>query len=208
MAKSAELEIRQLGTERLAVPIVGISPLIMHRWSEKARLELAGGTKEKRPDVKDTPEQEYEAAFHRLKDGRPGMPAIAFKAATVASARVFGKSVPMTMLRQAVFFHGEAGQDNQMLVPIVGEPYLREDVVRVGNGKASPRYRPCFPEWSATLEIVYIQSLLSRSSVVSLIEAGGMTCGVGEWRPQRNGDMGQYVIDQTRDIEVLSGGDQ
>jgi hypothetical protein len=89
-----------------------------------------------------------------------------------------------------------------MMVRIEGEPIQREDVVRVGNGGTDLRYRPQFTEWSTTLEVTYVKSMLTRESVLSLIEAGGLGVGVGEWRPEKRGDMGTFIIDQTREVEV------
>jgi hypothetical protein len=109
----------------------------------------------------------------------------------------------MTGLRQFLFFRGEPGADGQQMVPIEGEPRIREDPVPVGRSGTDLRYRPEFSEWWATLEVIYVTSALTRESVVSLIDAGGMGVGVGEWRPEKNGDFGTYTIDLSRDIEVL-----
>ena len=54
------------------------------------------------------------------------------------------------------------------------------------------------------LEVTYVQSILTRgSAVLSLIEAGGLGVGVGEWRPEKGGDFGTYAIDPTRKVEVI-----
>jgi hypothetical protein len=110
----------------------------------------------------------------------------------------------MTELRQSMFFRGEIGKsDNQQMFPIHGEPVMREDVVRVNRGGTDLRYRPEFAEWSSELTIIYVKSMLTRDSVVSLVDAGGLGVGVGEWRPEKSGDFGTYKVDPTRDVEVL-----
>jgi len=58
--------------------------------------------------------------------------------------------------------------------------------------------------WAAALKVTYVTSALTRGSVLSLIDAGGMGVGVGEWRPERNGDFGTYRVDPDREIEVIS----
>ena len=73
-------------------------------------------------------------------------------------------------------------------------------MVRVGMG-TDLRFRGEFPEWTAVLDVTYVTTALSRASVVSLIDAGGMGVGVGEWRPEKDGLNGTYTIDTTRDIE-------
>lgn len=199
-----QIEIERIAVETISVPIIGTSPLLMHRFSEKAKRQMLDNMQgRKTPKQVKDPEAEYEAAFYRLKDGRYGMPAIAFKAASIGACRFYGKSVTMASTRQYMFFHGEVGEDGQQLVAIDGEPHMREDVVTVGQSGHDLRYRPEFPEWSTTLSVTYVTSALARGSVLSLIDAGGMGVGVGEWRPEKKGDFGTYRIDPSRDVEVV-----
>jgi hypothetical protein len=199
----AQVSISRIEAETLIVPIVGTAPLIVHKFSEKAKKQMLDAMQgRKSPKQPKDPEAEYQAAFYRTKDGY-GFPAVAFKAATVSAARFYGKDVTMTALRQFLFFKGVLSPaDDQPLFEIVGEPRMREDVVTVGMKGTDLRYRPEFPEWSTTLEVTYVKSMLTRESVLSLIDASGLGVGVGEWRPEKKGDFGTYAIDQTRDVEV------
>ena len=204
------IEISKIASETMIVPIRGTSPLIVHNFSEKSKrmmLEAQQGKKSVK-QIRD-PQAEYDAAFYRIatEDGPDeyGFPVTAFKAATVGAARFYGKSVKMTELRQFVFMHGLLTKaDPQQLVKIHGEPQMREDVVRLGgmSRSADLRYRPEFRDWTAELKVTYVTSNLSRDSVLSLIDAGGLGIGVGEWRPEKRGEFGCYEIDQSRDIEI------
>lgn len=202
---SDKVEISQIDSETLSVPIVGTMPLIVHNFSDKAKKQMLDAQQgRKSPKETRDPQAEYEAAFYRTKDGY-GFPVTAFKAATVNAARFYGKDVKMTELRQFLFMHGEMSeQDQQALVAIYGEPRMREDVVRLGGPSRSAdlRYRPEFPDWSATLAVTYVKSCLSRESVLSLVDAGGLGIGIGEWRPEKRGEFGTFKIDQTQDVEV------
>lgn len=204
---SDRIEITQIASETLSVPIVGTMPLIVHNFSEKSKRQMLDAQQgRKTPKVSRDPQAEYEAAFYRTKDGY-GFPVTAFKAATVGAARFYGKDVKMTELRQFLFMHGEiSDNDPQALVPIYGEPRMREDIVRLGgmSRSADLRYRPEFPEWSTVLTVTYVTSSLSRSSVLSLIDAGGLGIGIGEWRPEKRGEFGTYKIDQTKEVEVIN----
>jgi hypothetical protein len=199
-----QVQIDRIAAETIAVPIIGTTPLIVHRFSEKAKRQMLDAMQgRKTPKQPKDPDAEYEAAFYRLEDGTPGFPAAGFKLATVGGARFYGKEVTMAALKQFVFVKGEVGNDGRALVRIDGEPNMREDVVRLSRSGTDLRYRPEFRDWSTTLVVTYVTSALTRGSVLSLIDAGGMGVGVGEWRPERDGDFGTYAIDQTRDIEVL-----
>lgn len=204
---TAAVEINRIAAETLEVPIIGTTPLIMHRFSEKAKRQMLDATQgRKAPKTPKDPEAEFESAFYRLEDGdRYGFPVIAFKAATVGGARFYGKDVTMTSLRQSIFMRGEPGEDGLSLTEIIGHAEMREDVVRVGQGGTDLRYRPMFREWRAVLTVTYVTSMLTRGSLLSLIDAGGMGVGVGEWRPEKKGDFGCFQVDPDRAVEVVNG---
>jgi hypothetical protein len=198
--------ISELQAERIRVPLLGTAPLIVHKFSEKAKRQMLDAQQgRKSPKVNKDPQADYEASFYRTDSDGYGFPVIAFKAATVGAARFYDKSVTMTALRQSMFFDGELSKvEGQKLATIHGEPHMREDVVRLNKmGSTDLRYRPEFIEWSTEVDVVYVTSQLDRGSVLSLINAGGMGVGVGEWRPERSGDFGTYMVDPGRDIEVL-----
>ena len=189
------IELDRIELHTLSLDVEGITPLITHRWSEKAKKEMrdkqAGVTKKKK-EPKD-PQAEYESAFYRLPDGEAGMPATAFKAATVGGARNF-ESVSMVQVKQGIFV---IGIGPEQLVEIVGEPEFTEMPVRIAMGTADLRYRPLFWPWAAHLDIQYNPVVLSANSVVALVDAGGIG-GVGEWRPSapksHTGSYGMYRV--------------
>lgn len=206
------LQISRIAAETIQVPIVGTSPLIMHNWSEKARrimLETQQG--KKTPKEPRNPEADYTAAFYRIasEQGQPeryGMPVTAFKQCTVSAARFYGKSVTMTALQQCLFFRGVmTPSDRQELIEVFGEPEMREDMVGVGVSGTDLRYRPVFNEWTSVLTVTYVKSMVDRGSVLSLIDAGGMGVGVGDWRPEKRGTFGCYTIDTAQEVTVLNG---
>ena len=196
------IQIQSIQAERMLVPIVGTSPLIVHKFSEKAKRQMLDAQQGKKaPKVARDPEGDYLSSMYRTPDGY-GFPAVAFKSATVSAARLYAKSVKMTHLRASLFVKGELHPefDAQQLVPIVGEPRMREDVVRLGISGTDLRYRAEFTEWSAVLDVTYVPAMLDQASILSLIQTGGMTIGVGEWRPERDGDFGTYQIDPAREV--------
>lgn len=202
----AQVAISRIGTETIRVPLIGTAPLIVHKFGEKAKrqmLDAMQGTKS--PKEPKNPEAEYEAALYRHDDGGYGFPVIAFKAASVSACRFFGKAMPMTLARQCIFMDAEfSKRDGVKLARIDGTPHMREDVARVSNGGTDLRYRPEFTEWATSIDVTFVKSMLTRESVLSLIDAGGLAVGVGEWRPERKGDFGTFMIDTTKDVEVIS----
>lgn len=204
---SDTIKVKRLGTETILVPLRGTAPLIVHKFSEKAKrqmLDTMQGRKSPR-EVRD-PDADYTSALYRMDDEGYGFPVVGLKAATVSAARFYGSDVTMTMLRQALFFRGEFSKvEGQQMARIHSEPWMREDVVRVGRGGTDLRYRPQFDDWTTSVEVTYIKSLLTRDSVLSLVEAGGLGVGIGEWRPEKSGGFGTFQIDETREVQVIDG---
>jgi hypothetical protein len=201
----APLRLQRLEMLRFTIPVVGVTPLITHKWSEKSKqmmLDKGGSAQAKTIRPKRDPEQTYQDARYRLEEPRTdgltdGVPAVAFKAAIASAARAF-TGVTMQNLKQFVYVEGEPPD---MLVPIVGKPQMREDTVRVGSGQnkaADITWRPMFWPWSAELTIRWPSAVLDLESMVSLVEAAGLG-GVGEWRPTSpkalTGTYGQFRID-------------
>jgi hypothetical protein len=64
------VHISKIDTEHLFVPIVGTSPLIVSRFSEKAKRQMLDAQQgRKSPKERRDPEADYQAAFYRTKDG-------------------------------------------------------------------------------------------------------------------------------------------
>lgn len=194
---NATINLTRIRREVAEIEIRGTAPLIVHRWSEKARrMMLDAQQGKKNPKQARNPIEDFETSMYRFEDGGHGFPIMAFKSATVkGGARLFGKAVKMTELRQlCTFLPDGLGTDGTQLARIVGdEPIMREDMVRVGMGTADIRYRAEYREWGAVLRIEYVPSVIDLSSVVALVDAGG-TNGVGEWRPEKSGSYGTFEV--------------
>lgn len=193
---STAITLERIKREIVEIPIKGTAPLIVHRWSEKAKeMMLNSQQGKKTPKQHKDPESDYLASMYLMEDGSHGFPVMGFKSATVkGGARVFGKAVRMTELRQVFTFIADGVCiDGTQLTRIAGEPVMREDMVRVGMGTADIRYRAEYRDWSALLRVEYVPSVIDIQSVVALVDAGG-TNGVGEWRPEKSGSYGTYEV--------------
>lgn len=191
----APLTLARLQRNRVIIPIEGQTPLIPHRWSEKARrlmLDKQQGKAVAKKKPK-SPEQEAHEATYWFSDGRPGMPATAFKSAIADAARHFD-GLAIVMVKQSVFVLGE-GPDQ--LVAVDGDLLMREDMPRNANGVADLRYRNQVFPWRADLEIEYVTSSLTVGALVALVDAAGLG-GVGDWRPSsprsKSGTYGRWQV--------------
>jgi len=187
--KEVSVELKPINIQHAELKLVGDSPLIVHAWSAKAKKEMLDKQMKKAKNAKEAkdPERDYEESFYRLPNGRPGFPTIGFKQAAVSAGGRFSDGLKMTELRGSFFIEGELSE-------IIGEPRMREDMVRVGMGTADIRYRPEFPEWSTVLNIKYNADAISLEQIVNLFNLAGFGVGVGEWRPEKDGQYGMFHV--------------
>ena len=206
------IEIRPIELETVSLKIVGDTPLIIHSWSEKAKREILEKqmkvTKTKGRDAKnpvedfirsmywltDMPTDMSEEGFEKaIKDGaRFGFPVTAFKQAAISASYRMGWSKDKMSLRGVFFIEGD---ENQMIEIHSDTPIMREDMVRVGMGTADIRYRGEFRNWWAIMKVTYNKNgQYSLEQIINIINAGGYVCGVGEWRPERDGQYGMFHI--------------
>lgn len=186
------VRLKEISVREYEIEIVGMSPLIQHRWSEKALTmirEKQQGKKTKARDVRE-PELEAEAATYRTEDGKYAVPAMALKAAIITAAHK-DIGIEKTLVRKALFIDCPA----DMMLPMeCSAPHVREDAVRVGQGSADLRYRPQFDQWSVKFCVHVDTDLLQPADVYNLIDRAGFGVGICEWRPEKGGEFGRFRV--------------
>lgn len=194
--KAKSVEIKEFDIKQVVIPIRGISPLIMNKFSNKAQQEILdkqlGKAKNKKHGVKD-PNADYENAKHISPQGWEGFPASGFKAAMTRAAKIIG----MVMKDTQTAFFVQADDEETQLVRIYGDSRMRQDMVRVGMGSADVRFRPEYVKWEANLTIEFNQGVLSLDQIYQLVKAAGYSCGVGEMRPEKGKfNYGRFALTQ------------
>ena len=206
------IEIRPIEIKKVTIRIVGDTPLIMHAWSEKAKrmmleaqMGIAKGKKKEAknpvddfirsmywltPMPEDGTMESFEEAI--VNGARFGFPVTAFKQAAISAAYRMGWAKDKMSMRGAFFIDSD---ENGMIEIHSDTPEMREDMVKVGMGTADIRYRGEFKNWYADLTISYnANGQYSLENIVNIINAGGYVCGVGEWRPERDGQYGMFHV--------------
>lgn len=161
-----------------------------------------------------------EAVSEALKTARFGFPVTGIKQAAIVGAYQLGWTPNKTSLRGAFYIDPEVrgyyAGDLQIdfdrkgisVVPNVykpmdlveiksDRPVMREDMVRLsGQGNtADIRYRGEFDNWYADLTVTYnVNGRYSLDQIINIINAGGFACGIGEWRPEKDGQFGMYHV--------------
>ena len=188
----------ELDLKTIKIKVEGTSPLIVHKFSEKSKkqmLDKMQGRASKGKEARD-PAADYEGAMHRLPDGRPGFPLLGYKACAVTACTSLNKEITKVLARQAFHIqpHPLGGDLYPVEFPDDCPPVMREDTVKVGMGTTDLRYRPEFKRWGAELVIQYNARAISLEQMINLLNLGGFAVGVGEHRPERDGDKGRFQV--------------
>lgn len=213
------IEIPKLNLQTTVIHIVGDTPLIVHKWSEKAKKEIrdkqmkkATTKKEAKDPVSDfidtiywldketAPKENTQEAFiEAIQNGaRVGFPATGFKEAAIMGAYRSGADIKTTVARAAMIIPSEFIEIKGNGGPLTLEDIeMREDMVKVGgiSKVADIRYRAAFTNWSADIPVRINVNVLSMEQVFSLFQLGGFACGVGEWRNEKRGIFGAFHIE-------------
>lgn len=189
------IKIPSLDQRVFSIQVVGITPLIMHKFSDEGRTAIEERQQKKAKTAKAArnPEQEVKNCFYLMPGSGPamsktakyGFPASGFKKAAVSACR-FVDGFSMVMANMAFHVLEDAGG---FVALETNAPVARTDTVRIGGiGKTLDlRYRPEFTEWKCTLRIRYNAAHTSAEQIVNLFHHAGFHVGVGEMRPEKGG---------------------
>lgn len=216
------VEIKPLETETFRVKIIGDTPLIVHNWDEKNKrmmLEAQMGKPKSKSKPKRNPVDDFINSLVWLShkpectaEDDPDDCMRAFEEACAAGA-TFGfpatglKKAACTGTMRAGFVKNKVGLKGAMYIePNVGEyliihsdepPTMREDTVKIGGiTKTSDlRYRAEFKNWWMEFNVKITTCFgFTIGDIVNAINIGGMVCGIGEWRVERDGQFGMYHV--------------
>jgi hypothetical protein len=193
MAKNIVIQAPNFQTVQLKV--TGLTPLIQNKMKETVIQEMADVRAGKKTKVNAArtaidPQKEFIKSAYQQDDGGFGFPASAFKQCAVRAGKGIG--LAMTDAR-TLFFVLPNAPDGECVALKSKKPVMRQDPVNVKTGK-DLRFRPEFRDWSANLDIRFDADRITIDQIANLLNHGGQTVGVGEWRPEKNGTFGTFHV--------------
>lgn len=196
--KSVELEVLRVDHGQIEFMVLGTTPLILNRMSEKVLRELLmpKGRKnaaEKASSLKHDPMAEFRASpYTDLDDNAPTYLqhlASAFKGA-IKSAALDLPGSNKSQIGRLTWVNGER-------IGIYGIPQIMLSVVRSADMNKTPdvRSRAIVPKWCARVSVSFVRPNLKEQAVANLLASAGLTQGVGDWRPGKgSGTFGQFEL--------------
>lgn len=207
------IQIERLQRTNFKVFLIGETPLIVHAWSQKAKLELLKKHMQQITvrEAKD-PEDHFLRSIYRMEDGQYGFPVVAVKEAMATAASDL-EGVFKTQIYRNIFVTGKRGFQVAAFADLKtpmelaelfspNAPTIREDMVRLSGMQRTPdlRYRAEFWPWAMRLTIGYIDNFISAESILNLLHHAGFRVGLAEWRQEKGGNNGAFHVAEQQEI--------
>lgn len=192
--------------KNFSVWIIGDTPLITHAWSEKAKREMLAKQVKAPKAGKDArdPQTDFVNSLYEMGDGTYGFPAMGVKNCILSAAHK-DKGIAKTAVLSALWINAQMVRTRPALagaicdMPLLriygGNPEMREDMVKIGQGlnkTATLSYRGQFTVWAFKVTGRFNDSILNTEQLAFLIDECGLSCGLGEWRNERKGMFGAF----------------
>jgi hypothetical protein len=188
--------------------LVGSTPLVMCKFSQKARNQIietqkagsqAKGKKVRAPKDFD---EVYAGAMHIAEEGWIGMPAGAFRNGMVDACRTVGYKMVHAKLAAFVLCDGYEKDDETPLVRVYGDPKRHTTYARNDNGSVDIRVRPMWKKWHMIVRVRYDLDMFSHSDIINLMMRVGQQVGIGEGRPfsKNSAGMGWGLFDIAEEV--------
>lgn len=196
--KETEIDVLKVDHGRLDFCVLGTTPIILNRMSEKVLHELLmpKGKKtaaEKASSLKHNPIAEFKASAYFDPDSNG--PTLlqhlssAFKGA-LKSAALDLPGANKSQIGRLTWVNGER-------VSIYGIPEIFLSVTRSADMNRTPdvRTRCIVPQWACRVSVSFVRPMLREQAVANLLASAGITQGVGDWRPGKgSGTYGQFEL--------------
>ena len=192
-ASNVKIVINPPNFQQVKLKVTGLTPLIQNKMKEsilKDMEDVRTGKAKKSTRKAVDPKKEYLKSSYIQDDGSFGFPASAFKQCAVRAGKGLGLAMTDT---RTLFFVLPNAPDGECVSIKSNKPILRKDPVNVKTGK-DLRFRPEFRNWKAELLVKFDADRITIEQIANLLNHGGQTVGVGEWRPEKHGTFGTFQV--------------
>jgi hypothetical protein len=177
-----------LQTARASLHLLGTSPLIMNRFTEKSKRQIllpprTQNRAARATTLKHVPLDEFRASVYRCRDGD-----------APTAVHLPSNCVKKAMAQAAIDTPGATRAEVGRLVTILSEtvhlygiPHLHMSMVRQAGISKTPdiRTRAYFPRWACQLDFRYIRDLVTLDDVLHLAMNAGLIVGIGDGRQEK-----------------------
>jgi len=177
------------------VRILSVTPLLMNRFGEDARYRVEKGTSNvARP--KGDREKDAEERAYRMESGELYTPSTHIMGAIIAAAghKKIGRRSAATFAAGGMYVQPDFighGTD---------EYVIDSRPVRIQKARIM-RHRPKLESWKLEFTLDFDDDVFHPDLVKEILEIAGRRIGIGDFRPQRKGPFGRFMVTHFAEIK-------
>jgi hypothetical protein len=185
--KSVQIPAPKFGFAEFVIE--GTSPLVIHRFSAKTKLEMKqkmetgkAASSRKNREAKNTDDL-YNEARYISRDGWDGFHAASIRNAMISVCRLVG--FKMTLAKMSIFVIADGVDEAEPQIPLIrimADPIKQEDMARVETGQPYVTVRAAYHDWKARIRIRWDEDQFTLQDVTNLLSRVGFQAGIGEGR--------------------------
>ncbi len=175
--------------EKISVTIEGTTPLLFNRFRDVA----IEGKSKKRTGAMTV--SDVEDKLYIYKD-KPHIPSVYLKNCITEASKQFkiigkGKSTYSKIVASTVDIMPD-------MIPLQADKYevFRISAVNPMTKGRMMTERPRYNKWKATFEIIVNDPAVPINVINEILEHGGKYVGIGDWRPDKKGMFGKFLISE------------
>lgn len=181
--------------EKIKVQIEGTTPILFNRFRDTA---IEGKSKKRTGAMA---EAEIEDKLYQDEDGKTQFPSVYLKNYIVEESKQF-----------KIVGKGKSTYSKLVVSTVDIEPFMIEleagkyEVFRISavNPMTKGRMmteRPKYNKWKAEFEIILNDPAVPVSVINEILEHAGKYVGVGDWRPEKKGMFGKFLISEFKQLK-------
>lgn len=185
---------------KIQVTIKGITPIIMNRFTEENEVSVGSGTSTVQIGDKGTPRQQAEKKRYADKEGNLFIPGPNIFACLINAGK-FHKSGKSKVTTQKSSLIPAGITVEEIIIPMsngnggkaVWEVDSRSVVIPSTGGRIMC-HRPRADEWGAKFTLDVDTEMFQPNFVRKLMDDAGKKVGLCDYRPERKGPFGRFVV--------------
>lgn len=180
---------------RIKVTIEGITPLLMNRFTEASEVSVSGGHSPTLKGTRGTPREQAEKKAYMDNEGNLYVPGPnIFSCLVMAGAFHKAGRVKVTTQKSSLIPAGVAVEELVCSLNTKKWECDSRSVVIPSTGGRIMCHRPRLDEWQTTFTLNVDESMFAPTFVRLLVDDAGKKVGLGDYRPQRKGPFGRFVV--------------
>lgn len=195
---------------KFAVTLTGVTPLLMHNAQlsdpfnqvvrDMKRIN-AKKTKKTDDDMIEVARLEFTGGLYFEPELGPVVPVKMIHASTLNGAKIT-RDRP-TVVRAGLQYDQlaykleyDGPRDIDSLWGDGTSKYVSRESISVQSSRVM-RTRPVFDDWAVNFTVEFDTAELDAERYVEFVQKAGKMVGIGDWRPEKNGQMGKFRADIT-----------